>query len=530
MRKLLAVVMAVLMLTSVLAALPASAVEYNTSTSTDAGTLSITEFGTQLNAGSTSSAGALNYIELYNGGTADINLNDISLVMSPDYISAPKISKTSLHPYRRSDDDKTYMLWREEHKFLSKIDIKEGDILDETEAAKYVTAGKFNTHLLDGKKSLKLNNAGQDMTLSQGETVVVWMINQNTINWLNTKYTSTGYDPRHAFKEIFYKNNASEKNMTILMVWAYDNYVPYEKVEANALQSIATDMFKFETPNTVTSGAIESYMYGVVVDSATDPWDLKTDVAWDWNTGAWNANVLAVASWGTQMPYNYSGHNNPTKTAAFVPSIAKPELYNAYNKFIAKEGETVTEHADYYAAGLVKNYREMAFVHMGEDPTPGEIPAWQKAYLTGDTSDAAKAAIKAFLDSFGYTGVDEEANAEDKIDVKPPSQEELKDRYYGEKEEKKDDKKGLPTLVLILIIVGGVLVVGGGVTAVLLFVVLPKKKAKAAAAAAAEAAPAEEPAKEEAPAAEDKPAEEAPAAEDKPAEEAPAAEDKPAEE
>lgn len=529
MRKLLAVVMAVLMLTSVLAALPASAVEYNTSTSTDAGTLSITEFGTQLNAGSTSSAGALNYIELYNGGTADINLNDISLVMSPDYISAPKISQTTKHLYRQTESDKTYRLWAEDYKFLSKIDIKEGDVLDEAEVAKYVAAGKFDTHLLDGKKSLKLNNAGQDMTLSQGETVVVWMINQNTINWLNTKYTSTGYDPRHAFKEVFFgTSNASEKNITILMVWAYDNVVPYEKVEATQLQTIAKDMFAFETPNTVTSGEIKSYVYGVVVDSATDPWDLDSDVAWKYTDGTWNANVLALASWGTQMPYNYSGHNNPTKTAVFVPSIAKPELYNTYNKFIAKEGETVTEHADYYAAGLVKNYREMAFVHMGEDPTPGEIPAWQKAYLTGDTSDAAKAAIKAFLDSFGYTGVDEEANAEDKIDVKPPSQEELKDRYYGEKDEKKDDKKGLPTLVLILIIVGGVLVVGGGVTAVLLFVVLPKKKAKAAAAAAAEA-PVEEPAKEEAPAEEQAPAAEDKPAEEAPAEEAPAAEDKPAE-
>jgi hypothetical protein len=313
------------------------------------------------------------------------------------------------------------------------------------------------------------------------------------------------YNPIDCFLEQFYPGEENAELRTklasrVFMVWAYDNEDPF--LSTNTDRKVATDTFKVEVPKTAAQADARSYVYGLVNKDFQ-----LIDKAYNSATG-WNELVYCVARYGSALEEMYTGETNTADySASYLPAEYDPFLFEAREKFMGRE----INKADYKDAGLAESYRECALVDMAKDRTPGVITDWQWSYIDASKLASGKTAEgvrTAFIDLFGYNEDDTLADGgrnEPTIVVKPPSKEELMDRYFPADGGKKKDE-GLPVWALILIIVGGVLVVGGGVFAVLLFVViLPKKRAAAAAAAEAYA---EEAAAEDAPAEEDTPKEE----------------------
>ena len=125
MRKIIAVLLTVLMLASVLAALPASAATVDGSTNTDSPTLFISEVAsyTKYHAyeGAASDSHALDYMEIYNNGTDSVNLSTIRILRAVDFIK--RASDES--PYAKLDpyDSIAYdTFWARYQKFIAKVE------------------------------------------------------------------------------------------------------------------------------------------------------------------------------------------------------------------------------------------------------------------------------------------------------------------------------------------------------------------------------------------------------------------------
>ncbi|MBR2312301.1 MAG: hypothetical protein IKA46_03335, partial [Clostridia bacterium] len=146
MRKFIAVALAVLMLVSVLAVLPVSAAApttYDGTTKDTAGLnqLFITEVAatTQYHPAGQPTAqdqNAFNYVEIYNNGTADIDLTTISLLRATKMTQEPDDDANPYFTNTNAAGKKLWRVWKEEYKFVSKIDIKAGKIVADAAAKK----------------------------------------------------------------------------------------------------------------------------------------------------------------------------------------------------------------------------------------------------------------------------------------------------------------------------------------------------------------------------------------------------------
>ncbi|MBQ2774018.1 MAG: hypothetical protein IJF45_06755 [Clostridia bacterium] len=510
MRKFIAVALAVLMLVSVLAVLPVSAAApatYDGTTKDTAGLnqLFITEVAaaTQYNpAGQTTvqDENAFNYVELYNNGATDIDLTTISLLRAtkmeeePDDDANPYFTNTNA-----AGTKKLWQVWKDEYKFVSKIDIKADKIVTDA-AAKKTAAFVDNiaiTPEIDGDECFNLlTNAGVDMTLSNGEVTVIWFVGPATISWMNKqiiKNDAGTFNPRTAFLKYYYGAEADVSNYNVVMVWAWSDF---EVEGGSETDYLASDMF---TLSTLPAFDLDNFEY--ILGVAKNTWELEVDQAYNKTTGTCNADLYSMTVLGRSSPkYNFSYENEyrrPDTSATFVPSTSVPFLVNAYEALSAIGTPTV--YSDYFAAGYVQSYRETGAVDWTGKMTPGSMPDWQWAVIdpsnakapdtlkTNGVADEAKikVATDALLKEFKLLddGSTSGRNEDDERDYNFESQEDIKNRFFGTKDEVKEEE-GFPLVALILIIVGGVLVVGGGVAAAVIFlVVLPKKKAAAAAAA-----------------------------------------------
>ncbi len=503
MRKILAVLLAVLMITSLLAMLPASAATgtYDGTTKDTEGLnkIIITEIAPNATYHPNGVAESqdetkfpMNFMELYNNNAGDKDLSTLSILRG---VNIPK---------EPDDPNDAYLagnLWRRwrDKKFISKIDIKAGAIVDEATAK---LTGEFDdadptTPVLDNVIYNFLTNQGQDMTFSNGENVVLWFISADTIEWMKERDSNdSNFKPREAFVKSFYGANASADDYTILMVWAWSD------LDVNS--AVATDMFALSA---VASNANRDYVYGV----ANNTWDPANDKAYDETAGI-NENLYSMAVMGTSI-YRYNGMQIVDTTATFAVPTTKPYIANAY----AQIEINPTTHNNYFDAGLVTSFREVGIIDWASKATPGSMPAWQwamvdanayDAFKTGGTLDATKvqAAVDAYLKELkiiddGAPGREEN----DDRDYNFQTQEELKNQFFNTNNKGGEgEEDGMPTLVLVLIIVGAVVVAGGAACAVIFLVVLPKKKKAAAAVADApvadapvEEAPVEAPAEEE---------------------------------
>lgn len=525
MRKIIAVLLTVLMLASVLAALPASAAAattYDGTTATTAGLnkIFISEIGRYMNYDK-ANKNAMSFVELYNNGDADLNLVNISLLLGVQMEELPSAIADIMYTQSKKIDGQDRFLWsewRDAYRFISKMDLKPGKIMEDAEALKYKDQEKnalftdsdpSTPDVIDGDATFdKLTNAGIDMTFSSGDNVAIWLITQETIKWMKWAIADevdelgnkTGnknindFDPRKEFVIKYYGSEAAAnyQDYKIIMVAAWSDYT--------AGDAVADDMFTFDNIPGYNDDS-KNFILGV----ADSTWNINVDQACTpavggATTASLNEKLYSMAVMGTRIP-KYTGTQVTDVSTVLVPANTVPYVANAYEKFMNANAVDV---ADYFAAGYVESYREAAVINWTDvKPTPGKMPDWQWAILNPDhakapetlktegAKDATKvnAAIDAYVLSFGYN--DDTANAgRDESNITHNydfvDQDELRDRFTKKKDTNNKKKDSSP-VVLIIIIVAAVLVVAGGACAVVFLVILPKKKKAAAAAANASA-------------------------------------------
>lgn len=497
MRKIIALLLTVLMLASALAVLPASAANatYDGTTADTVNKILITEIGRNMSYTRNPVAAtenAMNFVEIYNNSNAAIDLDTLSLLLAVEIPTRPT-DEASRYLKEKVEGDEESVLWRQWSKykrFLSEMEIKSGEIVDAA------TASSLNISSL---RTQYLKNP--DVSVASGKSAVIWLVTKETVDWLNKATNQIAdFNPKTEFLKNYYGNQVNPDDYTVVMVWAYSDYTEEDPT------ILADDMFNFEFAPAATK-INENYIIGV----ANNTWDVDADVAYDAEKPAaqrLHQDLYSMTVLGTAIQ-NYSADSETS--AVFAPAGAKPFVQNAYDKFL---NPNAAEHTDYFAAGLVRSYRECGVISFAcAEPTPGKIPAWHQLMIDDAkrdlTADELNQIQTHIVETYKYA--DDGSNAgrnEDGIEhnYNFESQEDIKNRFNNKK--KKDtvtDEGGLPTWALILIIVGGVVVVAGGACAVVFLVILPKKKA--AAAAIAQEAPVEEAPVEDAPV-EDAPAEE----------------------
>ena len=465
MRKILAVLLAVMMLASVLAVLPVSAETYqpydgSTATSVGEPELIITEIAQRAHGGTGNKSydSAAGFVEVFNNTAASVDFSTLSLLRALNFEKEPDLTDP-LYDY--------YGYWVFDKLFLQKMDIEPGVIVKDRNAY----ASIFTDDTTMNQIFNSLENSANDLTVESGKAAVIWFITETTVEWLKEEYgkSVSAYDPREIYAKKYYGSDAQASDYNIIMVWAPTNMISYEE--------IATDMFTWELLDNDEDNK------SIIIALADDTWDLATD-----NCKTVNDKIKSMAVIGNLVVgYAKAGNNF---SAVFAPATTEPFLMN---KEIAFRGDNTTKYADYVAAGLAKSYVEVGAVFWNAlKPTPGKLPDWQYAMMADVLNVALPAGLdidatlKAFYDSEGY-GDDDSGNSETKKEHNYVDREELENLFSGANQD--DDEGG--NKLIIFIIIGAVVLVLAAVAVVLFVVILPKKKA-AAAAAASEDAPVED--------------------------------------
>lgn len=489
MRKLLATVLAVVMLACVFAALPASAVTFDNSTAADVPDLIATEIMPNPDDGTD----YYEFIEFYNNGDTAVNFYDLALVRSPYFKIDSSITQDN--PYYS-----TRNLWAQQKKFQAKVNINEGNLAIPAAADVTLFSGVSFTNPASG-------------TIAPHTFAIIWVVNKNTVNLVNE--TSLDYGevpadlPIRLFRERFGLSN--DFNVPIFYIWG-------DKA-LNDNNTIKTDEFELWD---CSNNKYESFMLGLVDKSFE-----LSEAVYSGNT--FNTKVKTLFAYGATQVMSYNGASNYRRSFNYVPADQLPVVANRKMK------KTDENASDYVKGGYVDSYRQAGMADgLVPDPTPGSMPAYQWYFVDAENAPAAvktganwgPEAVQAWADEVApLGGINQEYNDPDQpvIDVNPPTQEELNEKFFGggnksnnkgssgtkDAGAKSDDaaaEKNNNTLIIILAVVGGVVLIGAAVAVI---IVLKKKKA----APAVEEAPAEDAPIEEAPA--EAPVEEAPAEEEK---------------
>ena len=484
MRKILAVLLAVMMLASVLAMLPASAETdepYDGSTTTSVGKpeLIITEISQKSHGGTGNKSydSAAGFVEVFNNTTASVDFSSLSLLRALDFHQG--LSNTNpLYEHFGS--------WIYNKLFLQKMDIESGKIVKDRDAYKSIfTVGDITMDQIFNS----LENTDDDLKVESGEAAIIWFITETTVDWLKEEFNKNPrtYDPRELYVKKCCGLDANASDYNVIMVWALENMIRNE--------ALATDMFTWEVP------ATDDTSKSVIIALADDTWDLATD-----NCQTVNAKIKSMVVIGNAvMDYAAAGNNF---SAVFAPATTEPFLKNKKNAFIGDD----TKYADYVKAELAMSYVEVGAVLWNAiERTPGKLPDWQYAMMAAalnvdlPTGLDTTAALNAFFEDQKY-GDDGPGHKEDPTEENYVDREELENMFSGANQD--DDEGG--NKHIIFIIIGAVVLVLAAVAVVLFVVILPKKKKAAAAAAASKEAPAEEVSAEETPVEEEAPVEEAP--------------------
>ncbi|MBE6604986.1 MAG: hypothetical protein E7639_04705 [Ruminococcaceae bacterium] len=530
MRKIIAVLLTVLMIASVLAALPASAATYDGSTKTDAPSLFISEIAAYTHTmeyvddqKQGTNTHALDFMEIYNNGSASVDLSTISILRAVDFASPADDESpyAKLHPFLTKRYDE---LWVRDKKFIAKVDIPTGKIIGDSLADMYgaftdadgdISNGITNDVVFDF-----LTNSGVSTTLESGKNAIIWFINEKTVAWMRAKSSADfSFNPRNAFLKEFYPNMAASEyaNYPIIMVWGWGDTFIYDDTTNGIISGDpANNMFTL-TNMPAHNEKEYSYMFALAQKS----WNLEDDAAIV--SGALNSKIYSLTRFGAffdtedefknESLNDYSGAKSDAP-AVFTVANKTPYVPNAYDKFL---DEGAAQPTDYCAAGIVGSYMETGIINWSAgETTPGTMPVWQWAMLdpghanapdalkTSGAVDNAKvqAVIDAYIQNLGY--VDDGSTGREETNKGPiefESQESIANRFNNANKKEEDDKSWFEENLVLVIIIAAVVVLGGAAAVVVFVVILPKKK-KAAAAAAAEAEVAEAPA-EEAPAADD---------------------------
>ena len=493
MRKLLAVLLAAIMLVGALAALPASAStttpgvsDFDGTTSADTPTLLITEILINSKTGNAQlddqmiegdvatwfSPDAFDYIEIYNAGDEPVNLYDYTIVRA-----------NGGNFFSKAEEAEAVA------KYTEKMQLGPWLIQQHPDAAG-ATFGKYDS---------VVNPAETDADLLPGEFAVIWFYGPGTTNLTDALSTPVG---AAEFKKHY---NMPEDTLVV------------------AVPGVLSNGSSFD----LAAG----YTYALVHDYYDHS---KGIVSSPWSSASLNDNGQSVVCMADYILRNavgiYSDANMDDMAAYYVPASAKPDVLNQVNTQTAAEGETPVEFNDYVEANYTQSYRSGAILSYVEAPTPGTMPAWQWAYVDPigesktvvgvtythglkalsdaagsnyeatmkdlvsdwDTNTVIKGADGKLADAWNTACVNalkaEKANVitgegnndEVKIDYKKNfvSRDELEKRH-NLNQKGKSEEEGMKLWVIILIIVGGVVLVAG--IAVVLIIVIKKKNKPVAA-------------------------------------------------
>lgn len=396
MRKILAALLAVMMIAGVFAALPMSAAEATvietidgTKNTTKLNDLIITEILVNSKSGTDrddqtsgesaavfSSPDALDYIEVYNAGTETVNIYDYCILSAPyrDFTGESKAtgSNTAAIPY----------------KFTYKNVLYSGDIHSTESGAKS-----------DSRQTAYDNSCMNPPSgdIRPGETAVIW-------------YWTTATDT--ACKDLGYSiGRTGENNRTFEYFRNYygmdnDTKIFVTNAKASAAQNTQTggDYWQSLEYNYVYALAKSSYKETEVAIKETKEQSGKV-------TKEFTSEGRKITCFAAYTQYNSVGivntQNMDGVSAYYVPSTCTPDLINQNNKTVVdlenegKPEDQKTEFvpfADYVQAECAFSYRETAIISFTEDPTPGGMPSWQWQYLQQD-SDAT---YDPENDSYGF--------------------------------------------------------------------------------------------------------------------------------
>lgn len=497
MRKLLAVLLAAIMLVGVLAALPAGAEtvgvsKFDGTTSDYTPDLLITEVLVNSKTGhaelddklvegdvsSWVSPDAFDYIEIYNRGSVAVDLYDYALVRAQGYEFFDKTGTRG-----------------NIGKFVDRVDLIKSELRNNPDApnAKWGEYDVFQNP--------------EDATLMPGEFAVIWFYSNGT-----TELTDKISD--YLEKEDFIKHYGMPEDTLLLAVPGKTSHGNSFELAVHCTYALVHDTFNLAM--------------GVVSNAWADGAQLNEN----------GQQIVCMADYILRNAVGiYTDANMDNMAAYYVPANAKPDVLNKVNEQTATEGETAKKFNDYVEAEFTQTYRSGAILSYVEAPSPGTMPAWQWAYVdpVGETKtvggvnythglqalsaaadgekydEAMKALVtdwdtntvikkdskldvtatetgfawsanclKSLIDDKASAITGEGNNSEVKIDYTKNfvSREELEQRHKMN-QQKTENEEGLPTLVLILIIVGGVVLVGG--VAVVVIIVIKKKNKPVAA-------------------------------------------------
>ena len=418
MRKIIAVMLAVLMLASALAMLPASAAG-ETAAKPE---LIITEVAQHthekdgLNQGAAVAAerakyvGALGYVEVLNNTTGEVNLSNYSLLRAVNLKRDPGDGKL----YHDQ-----YTTWALEKKFINKMDLKVGNIFSAADKDEYYANLFPEGNVIADTVYNSLVNTEDDMKVTSGETAVIWFVTETTVAWLKAELEKDmgAYNARKSFVQRFYGAEANAADYNVIMVWAYGNW------DLDDDSKPAKDMFTWEVP------ANDETNKSVIIALAEKNWSLSN------NTYRYDASkIKSMVTIGNLIDDYVAATNNTA--AVFVPASAKPFLKNKKN-----ESAVVAQpvYNDYVEAGLAGDYTEVAAVLWGTEKTPGKISDWQYAMMasalnvtlptTVDTAEKQTAAIAAFFVAEGFGEVDT-GREETKVEIEFVDREELENIFF----------------------------------------------------------------------------------------------------
>ena len=499
MRKILAALLAVMMIVSVVAALPAGA-ESTLYTSSFDGTTSDLEFGlivtefccdtsisnpTSSNVDTDSSC--YQYIEIYNGSDNPVNLYDLALVTTSDPITATKGWKMYKN-FKAENDGK-------------KMTLAPGPIYNQVAGLTAPTDSKVMVENPDRAEAL----------IEPGEFGIIWFWTSESAYVSTTEGACLAADARDRAKFPRFRDHFA-KMMNIQQYESdgktfTDEFKALEDVPivvAMAHEALSDKVFDIDHDNSIFALVDKSFDIELSIDD----------------------NVAAGNKLYCEFGFTINSRHGiiaQTQDAVvtLVPSNATPDLLNATAQLEAEliGGDAVaTIYPDYVQAGKSLSYYELGMLSIADTPTIGSMSAIQWLYVDpdmmaqrvadGDTFVVADWATNENVKSYVGEGDDREVvladdwsdkvleaavaqimsnKPEDSVDRDETTREEdsnLLDQDFWENQQgsnvnkNNNKKKGLDTWVIILIIVAGVVVVAG--VAVAVIIVLKKKKPVAA--------------------------------------------------
>lgn len=496
MRKILAALLAVLMVVSVLAALPAGAEEagktvyeskFDNSLSTQEFGLVVTEFcvdtsiSNPQNSEVNTDSDAYRYIEIYNGSDVEVDLYTLSLLYT-----------------RESSKDSEY--WKKTKDFSAgkKLDLKGGNIF----ASQAGLTG-------DALNKYQVVQNPQTAILEPGKIAVIWLWNSaseevSKNGGVNLAKSEKGRNTFPLFRDHYAKLAGidTKKNTDGTFV-------------SPAMQAIEDTLIIAACAHTTANKNAFDLKddYGAVFALADNTFVIGNSI---------DDNIDAGSNLYCEFGYVVNGRQGMGKLAQdmsfmLVPANTSPDLYNATAKMEAsliseEKAAEYVDAVDYVQIGnKYLSYREMAHLSIAELPSPGSMPAIQWTYIDADGMANAVAAgnkgvVTDWAESYnsvikgeGDTLVEDWAakavaaaiavrvvrpdDAEDRGETSNDLV--LKDQDWWEKQQginagnkNQTTEEGLALWVILVIIGGGVVLVAGVAVAVIL--ILKKKKPVAA--------------------------------------------------